>query len=369
MNDRPLAAAVFASSDPASDNIMTNNLVDDSSNRSVENAPETVEVNKSMGATQSPPATEKEHVANISSLDRPSFTRKRSHEEMDQLPASLPNSSASVTSAGAKEPLRRSSSVRLSMMADGAVKVRLNNEPTPSPPKKRPSLTLPVTKKASGFTRSHSAIEGDMAFQDAANVAQRVLGRSRDARTWEFFCDRDAQDALAMRAEEDGSGSAIGAINLMRSASQKKSQPLSPNLAKQNFRRSGQSKSLKPLLTRSHSSLPRLQGVERHAGRRERDIKKHRRAGSGNDSDKENWAPGTREVVHLSHRGDTSALMDTIVSKNSSSCSPSSSELVAETSVRDSEDLVSTLVRKDKAKGDDLDCIQGLLSLSQGAWR
>ena len=44
-----------------------------------------------------------------------------------------------------------------------------------------------------------------------------MSGRSRGARTWEFYCDSDARNALTEQAEREESGSATAAFEMIRS--------------------------------------------------------------------------------------------------------------------------------------------------------
>lgn len=265
---------------------------------------------------------------------------------------------------------RSSSFVRLAMTVDGAVKVRTNDEPTPSPPKQRPLPAAVMGRTRESLGRSQSAIESTFVFKDVNPPIQRVggagFGRSRDARTWEFYCDRDSGDALSTQAEAERSGSAVGAINLIRSRSQRlKSHVLSPKPVKQNTRRAQHNRlNEKPPLARSKSSMARLESLDGTSDKAAAGAKraKHERSPSG-DSDKENWQPGTRSSHHHLRRMHTSAARATVLQENDFP----SARPPAITPAPQQENRKP--MTREKAKGDDLDCIQGLLSLSQGAWR
>src|SRR3954464_6129982 len=104
----------------------------------------------------------------------------------------------------------------------------------------------------------------------------------------------------------------------------------------------------------------------------EHDIEKHpsnRRQSSGSDSDKENWLPGTRESTHGLRRTEPAAARGSILQQPSSRAAQHSHAPPVLPSANDQENRVPASSRKEKTKGDDLDCVQGLLSLSQGAWR
>ncbi len=295
------------------------------------------------------------------------LTKKRSHEEMS---GDDPNARVTHDSPKDAKSLRRSSSfVRLAVSADGSVKVRVNDEATPSPPKERPAPPAGMaSRRSSGLMRAQSDVSSTFDFRDTAVHVKGPTGRSRDARTWEFYCDRSARLSLAARAEEEATGSAVGALGLMRSASQRR-QALTPNAAKQNrLRRSQSALKAKPSLARTQSSMGRLQGSD---GIYEDETPKkqpnHQRQNSGSDSDKENWLPGTRASIHGMRRSVPSAARSTILQRARASAAHHAHPAPGLQSANDQED--SPVVGSGKEKGDDLDCVQGLLSLSQGAWR
>ena len=247
----------------------------------------------------------------------PGSARKRDHAEMatDNNTAVKKEdiTSQDAPQVKAKKPLKRASSMRLAMTADGSVKIKTSNSPTPSPEKAR-VLPLSVDSiKRTKLTRSVSMFEDGQTFHDPAtstkiSAGKSNFGRSRDARTWEFYCDSGSKDDLATQAEAQRKGSAVGAINRLRAASNKARAPLSPSTTKVYQM---PSKSTKPKIARAQSSLPRLEadaslGKQQVAGNGRR-----RRSGcgppvdddDGNDSDKENWRPGTRQWRHQLRNG------------------------------------------------------------------
>ncbi|KAI1613295.1 hypothetical protein EDD37DRAFT_343272 [Exophiala viscosa] len=297
--------------------------------------------------------------------------RKRDHDEMTGADTKGVDATGDPTKAPArvKEPLARSSStVRLAMTVDGAVKVRTNDEPTPSPEKPRTAPPSSQVKTKSALARSKSAMNSVEVFRESSQGAQSKagFGRSRDARTWEFYCDSNAKDALSTQAEAETTGSAVGAINLLRTNSLKsRTKALSPSVTKTNSRLAPSSKDDKPKLSRAKSSLGRLQGLD---GATDEIIKKGKQSGharSPSDSDKENWAPGTQLSEHALRRTQPSGRQRPILQVNEEMIFPDAS------SSRKRRDGVLNPQRsptKEKAKGDDLDCVKSLLSLSQGAW-
>ncbi|KAK6385870.1 Homeobox protein yox1 [Exophiala oligosperma] len=307
----------------------------------------------------------------------PGSGRKRDHAEMTGTDTSAPGENAQEQKVPprTKEPLSRSSSmVRLAMTVDGAVKVRTNNEPTPSPEKPRIAAPVSQNKPKTGLMRSKSAMSTIDIFQDSTQGAQSKVrepgfGRSRDARTWAFYCDSTAKDALSAQAEAETAGSAISAINLMRTNSLKsRSQALSPSVSKTNTRMGVARKDGKPKLVRAQSSLGRLQSLAGDADPtllKKPRIDGHVRSPSG-DSDKENWAPGTQLSEHSLRRTQPSGRQRQILQENEEITFP---DAASSRKRRGAEVNSGQSPIKEKAKGDDLDCVKSLLSLSQGAWR
>lgn len=286
-------------------------------------------------------------------------SKKRSHEEMtaDQSKA------ATDRSPRVPKALKRTSSfIRLAVTADGSMRVRTDNEPTPSPPKERiaPLPAFLATKKH--LARAHSDVTS--MFREI-NPPPKVVGRSRDARTWEFFCDKSARDALSKHAEQEGTGSAVGAISLMRAACHKRTTVTSTTSRRRNVRPSPSNTRNKPSLVRAQSSMARLQSSDDTIDEEveERSRKKQTRHASGSDSDKENWLPGTRHSAPTAAR--TRADSRTLHAHSSHSRPRGLTQAMEAAGDRGNRKMASPV----KGKGDDLDCVQGLLSLSQGAWQ
>nr|KAK5444711.1 Homeobox protein yox1 [Exophiala xenobiotica] len=310
--------------------------------------------------------------------NEPGSAKKRGHDEMTGADTPTPNGAGQEQEAPpprTKEPLARSSSMmRLSMTVDGAVKVRTDNEPTPSPEKPR-AAPIPASqaKAKSGLMRSKSAMTSVEIFQDPGQAAHSKarepgFGRSRDARTWEFYCDTNTKDALSTQAEAETAGSAVSAINLIRTNSLKsRSQPFSPSLTKTNSRVGMVSKGGKPKLSRAQSSLGRLQGLDAgtQSSVKKPKVASHARSPS-DDSDKENWAPGTRLSENPLRRTEPSARQRPILQEDEEMTFPNAT---SSRKRREAETNNHQSPTKEKAKGDDLDCVKSLLSLSQGAWR
>ena len=298
--------------------------------------------------------------------------------------------------------LRRSSSLlKLSTSFDGKAKVIAGSE-SPSPPKIR--APRPVT----GLQRSQSAIEpsrkpGEEVPSHSFRSPKRLMtGRSKDARTWEFYCDADARDALTEQAEREQSGSAASAIGLIRSRSNTALASNSnmrntnvPKLGSSKHSKADEAKSQKRKLDRTTSSVARLQTTvsSKHAFQTAQ--KKPKSSSQSDllvdpgDSDKENWEPGTqtriqrrrrpantanrvpkvqsvlKESLHIpSQSTSLDAFLD---HSNGNSPSNDQENAAGQKEIEEVTDLASggDLGREP----DDLDCVQNLLSLRQGAWQ
>ena len=300
---------------------------------------------------------------------------------------------------GAERPIslkRQSSGVRLSMSLDGKAQITTASDSSPSPPRILPPPA------------PHSLHTGLQRSRSAASLSEMrsFSGRARDARTWEFFCDSDTRNALSAQAEQEQSGSALGAIGLIRSSSQR---ALTPNPSKRNaiLQRAGSTKRAKlsnaPVqkqkqkLTRASSSAARMQqGNGKVLGDCTSLSKPSQQmAGQGGrvengDSDKENWVPGTqspgvRRRPQGGQAGERHIMRDStnFPSHSTSLGAILSREKCSEDSgkakyIEASDDLDpklngngSAILKGEKvaAREEDLDCVNGLLSLSQGLWR
>lgn len=204
---------------------------------------------------------------------------------------------------------RTSSLIRLSMSLDGKARVITDVGTSPSPPRiRRVGTTDALPRMNGGLQRSQSAIEPNSSI--SAFPARSMSGRSRDARTWEFYCDTDACNALTEQAEREKSGSAIGPIGLIRSQSNKATASnLNKRIANlsrvQSTKRQKSDDRLphKPKLARAVSSVGRLQTVDGNV-QKHKVVPKDKRTKPESqfgvyddldgDSDKENWEPGTQ---------------------------------------------------------------------------
>ncbi|KAL8805133.1 MAG: hypothetical protein Q9182_002115 [Xanthomendoza sp. 2 TL-2023] len=329
---------------------------------------------------------------------------------------------------------RNASHPRLATSLDGSVRVKIGSSPTPSPPRPQKSLLAGQPRVPGPLQRSQSAIVPPT-FPISRSTAS--IGRSRDSRTWEFYCDPNARDELTKQAEREQSGSAVGAIGLIRSRSKGSlatGAHINPNkrVAAVSNPDSGKrlkpdvSNKTKPKLARATSSVARLQGStstpsssnlktrpELFATRStdESLIKKkptYTDLIDGNESDKENWAPGTQTSVTphpvQRRRPNTTASQKRILRENPRIPSLSSSldalfsregsgngrhprigtRAVDVGDTRENDDADAEVrgfmpgggSSSGSASGEnvvvdeegDLDCVEGLLRLSRGDW-
>ncbi|KAI9717677.1 MAG: hypothetical protein M1812_004622 [Candelaria pacifica] len=307
---------------------------------------------------------------------------------------------SSVDAPGLKRTI---SQIRLSLSFDGKAQVITEDN---SPPRRKPVAPTLVTQHA-GLQRSQSevglnAITKQSQSENFLPLIRRMpSGRSRDSRAWDFYCDRDARNALSVKAEQEQSGSAVGAIGLLRSRS---NGALHANFNKRNLQTSRPDaakriKSMatvvqKPKLGRASSSIARLQTtdatVKKQVVKGKSKVAKSGQEGvvlSNGDSDKENWEPGMQQVDLRKRRiPQTNGLRRRRILKENSTIPSQSTSLGALMSREHKEtDAVSVDENKDPEEDpevaefmagsgesreeDDLECVENLLSLSQGTWK
>ena len=346
------------------------------------------------------------------------------HDETRNDPPSALTSSLSLTGQaknvsgvlGPADTLKQTSShVRLSMSIDGKAEVTTRTGSTPPPRSQPVSTTMnPVPRSKTGLQRSYSALEpGNKSFSDIMPVPyprRSMTGRSRDARTWEFYCDSDARNALTEQAEREERGSATAVIGLIRSCSNS-SKLLTPNPNKRNahsqkpdstkrlkadFQKSG-----KPKLARATSSVARLQTANSNGQTQKATYEGEKKSKGGSqlavwqeydgDSDKENWEPGTqssnrrRSRPGHSHRAarileenfrvpsQTSSL-DAMMNREGNTsrgsiAKSSSSEEKENSGPEVDNEIAAFMCESGPREVEDLDCVQNLLSLSQATWQ
>jgi hypothetical protein len=250
-------------------------------------------------------------------------------------------------------------------------------------------------KRMRSLQRSHSALPlGALSRKSSfgnAFVPRLPSGRSRDARTWEFCCDGEPRDELTTQAENESSGSAVAAISLIRSTS---GSALKTNSNKRNTKSRTNTSGKRPKMGRASSSVARIQSGAMSSDKRQGNDKQGGRTSPSGDSDKENWLPHENSGNPRRRAGNSNKnndrqqrpiLQDNLdvpthaefdVGKNKRRKATHSDPQVFEDgedgtkSNKTPDDDVERFMRGEvsPSKKGDLDCIQGLLSLSQGNW-
>lgn len=288
-------------------------------------------------------------------------------------------------------PRRTSSSIRLSMSVDGKAEVVTDKEPA--------SLLTDLNLKPrlrGSLQRSQSAVEPNNLALGSRRGS--ITGRSRDARTWEFYCDSDARNALTAHAEREQSGSAVGPIGLIRARNNKaigqttSKRNANPSQREPTKRQKPQDPlAKKPKLARTISSVARLQSVKNI---QKQDMKGEDKFPAvlyedGSDSDKENWEPGTqtsrerrpRRLVNPQIRRrlleesrnhpSLSSSLGTLMNRenvNPRHSRPNTSRNHEANTPKIDAEVAKFMCEQPTEITEDLDCVQNLLSLSQAAW-
>ncbi|KAI3137497.1 transcriptional regulator family: Homeodomain [Penicillium roqueforti] len=282
-------------------------------------------------------------------------------------------------------PPKGRNALRIAMSSDGKAVIRGENEPSPS--KNRVAMFSVRRTKMTSLQRSSSAV---FPATPRAGVTEkdRAFGRSRDPRNWESFCDTDARSALSTPTSGPN-----GSPGLFQSRSQR-SLPRSASgrhsLAAHGEPNTPISQSMgekRRKLARAVSSLGRLETGRNKANVNPSKLSKPLFSKSGKpdleqdlgDSDKENWVPGTRST-NIRRRNTSHIPRPVLRDANRNrglgiSANGKRNRALQAGSQGKAPPELSAEVSAFMAGGtgdsqeDELDCVQGLLSLSQGAWR
>jgi hypothetical protein len=287
--------------------------------------------------------------------------------------------------------------VRLSTNEDGTARIVTDLDKTPSPPHPKTNIAA-FSRAATGLRRSYSAagLNDRLAAAARGEPSPKMprtlsnIGRSRDSRAWEFWCDPDSRSttSLTTRAEQEGSGSAADAIGILR-ASRK---ILAQNQARQNtpiISRHGSHNVLgSPCVKKSRGSMQRASTISGRIS-----TKEYKKSGDETESDdfpqtesdKENWEP---EVAPASRRHQVSTppaarRARQILGENTDVMSQNASlgALLARDKGKgildpEQDDELRSFMGGDGLSGrtslgsaEEAGCVEGLLKLSQGQWR
>ena len=350
-----------------------------------------------------PPSTQQSDISSqdkvFTSMTKPTYlANRRSASFIRQHPEDIPSASQPSAASERAPRLKNSGSyLRLSMSEDG--EARVIDRSVPSPPRSQPVVALDDrTVPAPNLRRSYSAAGlNDLFHATTPNTnAGRIkvprvsqTGRSRDSRAWEFWCDSEARNSLVTKADQENSGKAADAIGLIR---QNSKNALRPNSRKANSPIVGQGsftsmredgKVRRHGLQRASTTYGRLQDVKACQKEAEEPL-----SPSG-DSDKENWDPDEsvlqpddaaprRRTTLGSKAGSTGNLGKNRIILRENSQIPSyasslggmmESEKKRRTKPAEVDAEVAGFMVAGNDDGDDLDCVQSLLSLSKGHWR
>lgn len=286
-------------------------------------------------------------------------------------------------------PPKGQNALRISMSSDGKAVIRTDDEPSPS--KNRISMFSTRKTHFTGLRRSNSAIL-PATPRVASSEKERMFGRSRDPRNWESVFDTDARSALSTPGSAQSAPHSTpglfrsrGQRSLTRSLSSRRNAFANNSPSHPETPMPMQAGDKRRKLSRTVSSLGRLESNRANAlgqvsgnslkmpkllgnsKKNDEDFEFH-----NGDSDKENWIPGTR-ISNVRRRTTTSnmqrpALRDANSKNRRSRLSQAHQQRKTAPEV---EPEVSAFMANggSASQEEDLDCIQGLLSLSQGAWR
>jgi len=284
-------------------------------------------------------------------------------------------------------PPKSRNALRIAMSSDGEAVIRAENEPSPS--KNRVAMLSVRRTRTSGLRRSSSAIF-PATPRTGMTEKDRVFGRSRDPRNWESFFDTDARSALSTPTSSQTQTAPNSSPGLFQSRSQRS---LSRTMSARHSLTSVHADSARtPIsqsmgekrrkLSRTVSSLGRLETERNKPSNLPSKLSKSNKPDlelDPGDSDKENWVPGTRSSQvrrRTTSHAPRQVLRDANTNRRVSAIGNGKRNRPYPTGTQGK---VPTELSADVSafmssgtggsQEDDLDCVQGLLSLSQGAWR
>ncbi|EXL83551.1 hypothetical protein FOPG_03687 [Fusarium oxysporum f. sp. conglutinans race 2 54008] len=277
--------------------------------------------------------------------------------------------------------------VHLSTSLDGKAEL-VSNQGSPSrelPP--RPSSTTPYLPEERqrglqrGLQRSSSAVTLPPLSELTSSLPPSLVrGRSRDVHAWEKCADAENRDELTAQAEYESNGSAAAAINILRSTSG----ILQPSNAKRNApmtrpQRPHQAKKAK--LDPTGSSISRL---DVDLDEREKADREHGKVKVSISPDPYHRRPLSPAPKHV---GDNPRRVGRALQEqkspnllaNRANMAPTRPRSIVKEGLEIFQDRMKPVLssrEQDMVRGSispskkpDMDCVAGLLSLSQGAWR
>lgn len=270
--------------------------------------------------------------------------------------------------------------------------MRTANEPSPC--KDRAAVLSARQARFGTLRRCNSAVSLGRTASGVSSLRERLFGRSRDSRAWELYCDTDARSALT------GEGDSPADTPLSRRKSESlTTKPLTSRISNTFLRAPGQPPQKRKKLSRTVSSLGRLESDTQYPTGSKFTVYKDNDGKSleeyhAGDSDKENWIPGTQISGTRRRKPANPRRTAQGLSANMSAASrrgagnpqvlgrsrrpnglrPSLPPGTKHASFlsEDENGSVAKFMRGTCSASqveDDFDPVQGLLSLSQGAWR
>ncbi|CAN9184500.1 unnamed protein product [Alternaria sp. RS040] len=376
--------------------------------QSTENA--SAEVSNSQQTAPSSQGTTQQRTSWISNRRSASFVRYL--EDYTPEVITFPNppqpsvSPDNATKTPSRPLKRKHSFVRISTNEDGTARIVTDLDKTPSPPKSKKTPSS-FSRAAAGLRRSYSAagLNDRLAAAARGEPSPKVprtasnIGRSRDSRAWEFWCDPESRSttSLITRAEQEESGSAADAIGILRA----NRRILAQNQARQNSsplmaRHSSHKVQGSPLVKKSRGAMQRASTINgRFSNNDYADYKKDGESTESDEfpqteSDKENWEPDAPKSVRRDRQvaatPPASRVARRILGENTDLMSQTSSlgAMLAKDKQKggkgvvdpEQDDELRQFTHGDDASGrssinsaEEAGCVEGLLKLSQGQWR
>jgi hypothetical protein len=402
---RTIDTAVFAAAEPEDANEAA---VEPSTEAQAEAGPtHTTDSQQAVPSSQGPTQSRTSWISNRRSASFVRYLEDYTPEVITFPNApSRPSESPEVPAKTPSRPLKRTHSfMRLSTNENGTARIITDLDKTPSPPKSKKTPSS-FSRAAAGLRRSYSAagLNDRLAAAARGEPSPKIprtgssIGRSRDSRAWEFWCDPETRSttSLTARAEQEESGSAADAIGILRA----NRRILAQNQARQNsspLTRHSLHKVLgSPLVKKSRGSMQRASTISGRISHN--DYSDYKKGGDSTESDefpqtesdKENWEPDASKSVRRDRQvaatppasrgarqilGENTQLMSQASSLGAMLAKEkrSSGKIVVDP---EQDDELRQFMGGDGASGrssinsaEEAGCVEGLLKLSQGQWR
>ena len=275
------------------------------------------------------------------------------------------------------------------------------------PPRLRAGLSRSLSAALPSTSSRHSI--GSVTLPPISTLTRGLppslsRGRSRDVQAWESCADSERRDELTAQAENESNGSAIAAISLLRSTSSSSLASLAANSAPQpssakrnaSVTRAPLRQVKKAKLSRANSTFARLEQVDSNSEKPRAHlngkVKVSMLVTPNPDSDKENWSPDEDGQPRSPRRRPLPSFKAPVSRSprrrpggrilqeqgnripmllNRANTAPSGDITIFEDGdgKGTADKFMPNTNQVSPSKRGDMDCVAGLLSLSQGAWR